>query len=127
MKDEAVNLRDYQHHKVSMVLRLLLRLRYTKAPFCGSSVQVASGIPVAAFTDYKLEEWSPAKTLHISFLMRYLFERFSWKSSLEKNYKNPSKHQIHGKSSLNTQDLQIFRSCLDAVLSAFNMASFFLV
>jgi hypothetical protein len=37
-----------------------------------------------------LEEWSPAKKLHVQYLMKYLFEKFSWADAL--SLSNP-KHQ----------------------------------
>jgi len=45
-----------------------------------------------------LEEWSPAKQLHVQFLMKYLFEKFSWADnpSLSNSKNQSNQYKIDG-------------------------------
>ena len=46
-------------------------------------LKVVGGSKQPLFASNSAERWSPAKLCHISFLMRYLFEKFSWNQAFE--------------------------------------------
>jgi hypothetical protein len=58
----------------------------------GNSLKVVGGNKLPVFASNHSERWTMAKTMHISFLVRYLFEKFSWREAMQERGPKSKKH-----------------------------------